>query len=178
MDVIGQSAALVDLILVSPYRWPGNPLAGWWAGTFILAMWSTLLGEITFAIAFQANKSLIRRIFRKMGDHHKQSINALKAGNKEAYKSINGLANEAFGRAFFIQIAMAAASLWPVPLALAWLETRFSAVQFPLPFDLPLLGSSVGYAFIFIPLYILVRIAFQKMRTLLILFADSYENQN
>ena len=166
MDLIVRSAEIADLILVTPYRWPGDPFAGWWIGTSILAIWATLLGEITLAIAFCANRSRVKDMFKEMGDRHMQSMNALKAGNKEAYKTINKLANEAFGSAFFMQMAMAAASLWPVPLALAWLRTRFSCVQFPLPFDLPLLGKSVGYSFVFIPLYILVRIIFQKTRTL------------
>ena len=164
MDVLGRSAEIADLILVIPYRWPGDPFIGWWTGTLILALWATVLGEITLFLALRANRSRVMDTFQEMGDRHSQSINALRAGDKEAYKAINKLANEAFGKAFFMQMTMAAASLWPVPLALGWLQTRFSGVRFPLPCDLPLLGDSVGYTFIFIPLYILVRIMFGKIR--------------
>jgi hypothetical protein len=85
-------------------------------------------------------------------------MNALKAGDKKSYKAINQLANEAYGKTFFLQVAMGAATLWPIPLALGWLQLRFSEVRFPLPLDVSLLRNGVGYEFVFIPLYILVRI--------------------
>ena len=99
-----------------------------------------------------------------MDQRHSESMNALKAGDKAAYKAINSLANEAFGKSFFLQVAMASASLWPVPCALAWLQIRFSSIRFPLLFDLPLIGNSVGAPFIFIPLYILARIIVGKIK--------------
>jgi hypothetical protein len=98
-----------------------------------------------------------------MSRRHGQSMNALKAGDRAAYKAINKLANEAFGRSFFLQVAMASASLWPIPCALAWLQIRFSSIRFPLFFDLPFIGDSVGYPFIFILLYILARIILGKI---------------
>ena len=95
---------------------------------------------------------------------HDQSMNAMRAGDKVAYKAINKLANEAYGKTFFLQLAMAAASLWPIPLALAWLQLRFFRVDFPLPVELPFLGKSVGYPFVFLPAYILVRIAWNHVK--------------
>ena len=132
-------------------------------GTFILAVWSTLLGKLTMALVMRVNLSHVKDGLAETGMRHNQSMNALKAGDKEAYKAINKLANEAYGKTFFLQVAMAAASLWPVPLALGWLQLRFSGVLFPVPVKLPVLGDSVGYAFIFIPLYILVRILVGKV---------------
>jgi hypothetical protein len=99
-----------------------------------------------------------------MVERHNQSMNALKAGDKGSYKAINKLANEAYGKTFFLQLAMASASLWPVPFALAWMQSRFSNVHFPLPFNMSLIGDSVSYPFVFIPLYILTRMLFGKAR--------------
>ncbi len=164
MDVLSGLIEAVDSLLIAPYRWPGNPVIGWWTGTCILAVWTALLGRLTIAMVFRVNRSHIEETVQEMSQRHNQSINALKAGDRAAYKSINKLANEAFGRSFFMQVAMASASLWPLPLALAWLQMRFSSIDFPIPVTLPLIGNSVGYAFIFIPLYILVRITLGKLR--------------
>ena len=138
-------------------------MMGWWLGTLILALWSTLSGRATMALVMRMNLRHVQDGLAETSLRHTQSMNALKAGDKESYKAINKLANEAYGKTFFLQVAMAAASIWPIPLALGWLNLRFSAVKFPLPLNIPVLGDSVGYAFIFIPLYILVRILVGKM---------------
>ena len=44
------------------------------------------------------------------------------------------------------------------------MQSRFSSVRFPLPFETPLVGKDVGYAFIFIPLYIFAKVAFVKAK--------------
>jgi len=164
MDFVSGLIEAIDSLLIAPYRWPKNPVIGWWIGTFILAVWTSLLGKLTIALVFRANRSHIKETVQEMSRRHSQSMNALRAGDRAAYKAINKLANEAFGKSFFLQVAMASASLWPLPLALAWLQMRFSSVDFPLPVNLPLIGKSVGYVFIFIPLYILVRILLSKFK--------------
>ena len=163
MDLFSGLFEAIDTLLIAPYRWPKNPVIGWWVGTFILAIWAALLGKLTIALVFRVNRSHIKETVQEMSRRHSQSMNALKAGDRAAYKAINKLANEAFGRSFFLQVAMASASLWPLPLALAWLQMRFSSVDFPLPGNLPLIGNSVNYPFIFIPLYILARIILGKI---------------
>jgi hypothetical protein len=155
---------LIDGFLIAPYRWPENPAVGWWVGTFALAVWATLLGEATLALAHRVNRFRIKQVEEEMLKRHRQSIDALKAGDRTAYKSINKLANEAFGQTFFLRLAMACAALWPVACALGWLQMRFSGVRFKLPFALPLSGDSVSYPFVFIPLYVLVRILFGKIK--------------
>ncbi len=164
MDPIAWFVETMDAFLIAPYRWPKDPVIGWWLGTAILAVWCTVLGEITGALAYRANRSRVREANEEMTERHHQSLNALKAGDKGAYKSINKLANEAYGKTFFLQLAMACASLWPVAFALGWMQTRFSEVDFPLPISVPLVGGSVSYPFVFIPLYILARITFGKIK--------------
>jgi len=158
MDFVNGLINSIDQFLIAPYRWPKNPMTGWWLGTAALALWATLSGKVTMALVMRMNLSHVKEGLAETGLRHTQSMNALKAGDKKSYKAINKLANEAYGKTFFLQIAMAAASLWPIPLALGWLQLRFSEVRFPLLLDLPPLRDGVGYAFVFIPLYILVRI--------------------
>ncbi len=164
MDAISGLIQAIDALLIVPYRWPGHPLIGWWLGTSLLAVWTVLFGRLTMALVFRVNRVYIKETVDEVSLRHHQSMNALKAGDRAAYRGINRLANEAFGKSFFMQIAMAAASLWPIPVALAWLHMRFSAVDFPLPVGLPLTGASVTYPFIFIPLYILVRILLSPLK--------------
>ncbi len=163
MDMISGLISGIDQILITPYRWPGNPMGGWWLGAFLLALWAVLVGRGTLALVMRLNLRHVREGFDETALRHEQSMNALKAGDKVAYKAINKLANEAYGKTFFLQVAMATASLWPIPLALGWLQLRFSEVRFPLPFHLPYVGDSVGYVFVFIPLYVLVRILVGKL---------------
>ena len=155
---------MIDSILIAPYRWPGNPLVGWWLGTIILGIWCTLLGEISLALAFRVNRAHVRQVSEEMHDYHHSSMRALRTGDKGAFKDINRLANEAYGRNFFLGIAMACSSLWPVACALGWMQIRFSGVEFALPSLFPVAGKTVGYAFVFIPVYILVRMAMGKLR--------------
>jgi hypothetical protein len=164
MDPITWFVEMVDLFLIAPYRWPKNPIMGWWLGTFTLSVWSGILGELTVALACRINHSHMLQASREMVERHNQSMNALQAGDKAAYKAINKLANEAYGKTFFLQLAMASASLWPIPFAFAWLQARFSGVHFALPFSLPSVGDSVGYPFVFVPLYVLVRIVIGKVK--------------
>ena len=128
----------------------------------MLALWATLLGRLTMALVMRVNLRHVQEGLAETSLRHTQSMNALKAGDKASYKAINNLANEAYGKTFFLQVAMAAASLWPIPLALGWLQLRFSDVRFPLPLEIPFVSDGVGYAFVFIPLYILVRILTAK----------------
>jgi hypothetical protein len=171
MDSITFLFKIIDSILIAPYRWSGNPLIGWWLGTFILGMWCTLLGEISLALAFRVNRAHVRQVSKEMQDYHHTSMHALRAGDKGAFKDINRLANEAYGRNFFLGIAMASSSLWPVACALGWMQIRFSGVEFALPPLFPVAGKSVGYAFVFIPVYILIRMATGKLKGYLLCYS-------
>lgn len=155
---------MVDLFLITPYRWPHNPVLGWWLGTMFVGIWCVILGEMSLALVFRVNRARVKEVSQELTEFHAGSMNALKAGDKKAFKDINRLANEAYGKHFFMQVSMACASLWPAALALGWMQTRFSGVDFPLPFVFPMIGNTVGYPFAFIPLYILIRILFEKAK--------------
>jgi len=149
-----------DLILIAPYRWLANPAWGWWLGTFILGLWCSLLGELTMAVAMWLNREPIRQVLSDTARRHNQSMRALKAGDGQAYKGINKLANEAFGKAFFLQLAMGMGSLWPAFLAAAWLQARFAGLEIPLP----LVGWQVGYIPGFLVMYLLSRVIFSRLK--------------
>jgi len=65
---------------------------------------------------------------------------------------------DAFGRNFFNMVALYAASLWPIFFALAWMQYRFSEIEFPI------FGVSVGYAFTYFLMYVLARILFENIK--------------
>ena len=171
----------IDAFLVFFYRIPENPVLGYFVGTSVLCVLCVLFGEFTISLAFRCNKKHIDRDNSKMVRMQDLSVRALMAKDKKSFKACNKEANEAFGKVFFSQIALAASSLWPVPFAMGWMQTRFLEVEFLLPFSIPGVGSSVGYAFTFLPMYILARIFFGKIRRKLPYFTkmenvlDSYK---
>ena len=87
-------------------------------------------------------------------------MEALKAGNRPAYEAANKVANEAFGKSFFMQLALSATFFWPIFFALGWMQYRFLEMAFPLPF----IGFSLGYIGVFILLYIPVYVLFKRVK--------------
>lgn len=120
--------AALDAALIGPYRWPTAAMAGWWLGTALLALWAALLGELTMALARRVNRRHVDAANREVSRMQEASLNALRGADKEAWRGINKLGNEAVGKSFFLQVAMGAGSLWPAVLALAWLQQRFEGV--------------------------------------------------
>ncbi|MFV9644845.1 MAG: hypothetical protein ACNYWU_03380 [Desulfobacterales bacterium] len=154
----------IDAFLIFFYRVTENSVTGYFIGTWVLSLLCVIIGEFTISLAFRFNKEYIDHDNRKMVKMQNLSVQALMAKDKMSYKACNKEANEAFGKVFFKQIALAASSLWPIPFALGWMQTRFLDVEFLLPCRLPALGESVGYAFTFIPMYILARILFGNIK--------------
>jgi hypothetical protein len=105
------------------------------------------------------------------------SVDAVAVGDNIAYHATNKLANDAFGRTFFMQIAFSAAFVWPIFVALTWMGYRFEDVEFRLLFT----DYTVGYACVFIPLFIGTYLIFKRLRGRLPYFRtiqkilDSYE---
>ncbi|MGB5987499.1 MAG: hypothetical protein WBG37_19495 [Desulfobacterales bacterium] len=162
MDIVTQFLHGVDPVLIAPFRWLENPALGWWTGTFFLALWATVLGELTLAVAYRVNRAQVAKNFDKTAYYHEQSMKAKAAGDEQSYKGINKLANEAYGKSFFLFMAMSMASLWPAFFAAAWLQLRFADLQFVLPAWAG--GVELSFLAPFIVVYIAIRFVFSKVK--------------
>ncbi len=107
------------------------------------------------------NREYYTDLNRKMTRMNNISIEAIRHKQKDTFKSANKWANEYFGKVFFSHAALFAVSLWPVPFAMAWLQTRFSGIDIH---TVPFTKFSLGYPFVFILSYIIVRYGFSKIR--------------
>jgi hypothetical protein len=154
----------MDKILVPFYRFPDNHLLGYYFGTFVLCFVCVIIGEYSISLAFRFNKENIKRDNEEIFRFQNISIMALKAGNKVMYKASNNIASDAFGKVFFSQIGLSASSLWPIFIALGWMQYRFAGVEFHLPFTIPGEGNTVGYLATFLLCYISARILFGKIK--------------
>lgn len=154
MDPVYWLLAQADPFLIAPYRWLSDPVIGWWLGSAVLCLWCTILGEATLALVKRINRAHLERQLEQMSEGQTKSWEALKAGDRLAYKGFNNQANESFGKSFFMQVAMGSSSLWPAFVAMAWLQWRFGQVSVPFP------GTNLGmsYATAFIPMYIIMRV--------------------
>ena len=167
MDPVAWTVGKIDPILIAPYRWFEEPMLSWWLGTFVLALWAGIIGELTLAVAYRFNRSQVSKNDEETLYYHEQSLKAKKAGDEKAYKGINDLANEAFGKGFFLLAAMGMASLWPAFFAAAWLDLRFGELSFTLPAWAGGLELSIIAPFIL--LYIIARVIVSKAKRLLFL---------
>ena len=159
--------AALDPFLIFPYRIPDSSMTGFLLGTALLALTCVVLGRACMDLAYLWNRNHYESQSAEMVRMHNLSIKAIAARDKKSYKAANTLANESFGKEFFSRAALYAVSIWPVPFALGWMATRFSEVRFPLPgFQLDL-----GYTFVFIGLYIVLRILFSRLSVRLPLFS-------
>ncbi|MBL7032460.1 MAG: hypothetical protein ISR97_04695 [Nitrospira sp.] len=163
MVFIAYLYAVIDGFLMLFFRLPESPLAGYWLGTLVLAFASWAIGEYSIALAFRMNKTMIKEENLRIDHFQELSFAALRAGDKSAFKACNGIANEAYGKNFFTQITLSAASLWPLFISLGWMQHRFSDIEFAIP----LTGWTAGYFPTFLICYIMVRFLSGKiMRTL------------
>jgi hypothetical protein len=154
----------VDAFLIFFFRLAANPMLGYLIGIAVLGLLCAVIGDLTVALAYRVNGVFFRRDTQELVSMQNKSLLALQARDKKSYQACNEVANDSFGKVFFSQIALGASSLWPVPFALQWLDGRFGEVAFLLPMAL---GdrTTVGYAFTFIPMYILMRVLFGHLRT-------------
>ena len=167
MDIITYLHMVMDGFLMPFFRFPESSLFGYYLGVTVLSIICIVIGEYSISFAFRINRKMIVRDNNRIERFEKLSIDALKAGDKSAFKACNGIANEAFGKSFFTQITLSAASLWPLFFALGWMQYRFSEVEFNLPFSIPFIGETVGYTPTFLLCYIAVRIAVSRIRRLM-----------
>ena len=161
MDFAALIPPWLDAFFIAPFRWPASPLWGMWLGSLPLAFYCVLLAEYTGAALFllrrRCRDSTQNDIFR----YHNLSVRALHEGNKEVYLAANKLAQESFGKNFFAQAAVGAASLWPLPFALGWMALRFEGIAM---YRIPGTERNAGYVFILLTLYILLRILFSRCK--------------
>jgi len=164
MDILATMQQWLDTAFIFFFRLPEIPILGYYLGCAVLSLACVVVGQITIAVAFFWNQKFIDRDNHEMVRMHNLSVKALLAKDKRAYKSCNKVANDAFGKVFFSQVALSISSLWPIPFAAGWLQTRFQDVSFPLPVSLPVVGGQVGFMFTFLPIYILVYILFGQIK--------------
>ena len=162
MDSLQGILNFIDPVLIYPYRLFDNPMAGWWVGTFCLAAWAVVIGEVTMAVAGRVNRTAVSTNLDDTMYYHEQSMKAKQAGDENAYKGINKLANEAYGKSFFLLIAMGMAALWPAFFAVAWLEKRFGSIVFAMPDWAG--GVELSFTAPFILIYIFLRVAWSRIR--------------
>ncbi len=163
MDFLALLYAQMDKILMPFYRFPDNPVAGYYLGTFIIAMACVITGEYSVSLAVRLNKGKIARDNHDTEHFHDLSIEALKAGDKAAYTACNRIASEACGNALLSQLTLSASYLWPVFIALGWMQYRFGEVESGLPFLIPGAGDTAPHAVTFILCYIPARIIYGRV---------------
>jgi hypothetical protein len=153
----------MDLMFMPFFRFPDEPVTGYFLGTFLLSIACVILGWFSMSMAFLFNREKIENDNRDIEHYQSLSIEALKTGDKTAYKACNSIANNAYGKNFFLQIALSASSLWPVFIALGWMQYRFEGTE------ISILGSSVtvGYVATFITCYIIVRLSAGKIKEMI-----------
>jgi hypothetical protein len=150
----------VDPYLIRLYRLTGYAPADFIIGTFVLALMAVIIGEITISLAYLLARKRIEQVTDETVKYQNLSVEALRAGNKEAYQAANTLANDAFGHSFFMQIALSAAFLWPICFALAWMSHRFGELEFPVPY----LHFSLGYIAVFLFLFVAAYFVFKPVK--------------
>ncbi len=163
----------IDTVLIAGYRVTGVSLLDFFIGTFWLSFWCVIVGELTVALALKINHRYFEQLTSDVGEKERLSNVAYQAGDKEAYKALNKEANDAWGKHFFTMFGYSAGMFWSLPFALAWMQSRFAGIDFPLAVPLSwIFGATVGYPFVFIPLYILARIVFKYLRPRLPFFKN------
>ena len=160
MDYFSRAGLALDTFLITFFRLPDDATVGFYLGAFFLAALIVVLGDLSQALAHRINLSHFQNQDKDMVHLHNLSITALRQGDKENYKAANKLANDTFGKAFFTRAALFTVSIWPLPFAMGWLAERFQGVDIPLP----LLDKTVGYNAVFLPIYILTRIAYALIK--------------
>jgi hypothetical protein len=167
-EILSNFYLLADSFLIFFYRLTGTPLADYFMGTFFLAFLCVVVGEISVSLALRFNQRYIDEMTTEVEAKEKLSLEAYRSGDRTSYRALNKEATDAWGKRFFTMVGYSAGILWPIPCALGWMQTRFADVQFALAFPLSLVfGKTVGYMFVFIPIYIFCRILFKYLRPFL-----------
>jgi hypothetical protein len=150
----------LDPYLIWSYRLTAQAEVNFLLGTLVVAVLALLAGEFTSWLASLAVRRRLAEVSGEAKKYHELSLEALKAGDRPAYEAANRVANDAFSKSFFMQMALGATFFWPIFLALGWMQSRFLEVEFPLPG----VGVSLGYAAVFIILYAASYFLYKKIK--------------
>ena len=157
----------LDPFLIWFYRRTGNAGVDFVIGTFVLAFFTVLVGTVISRLAFRLSRRHVSMYADEAAQYQALSMEALKAGEKKAFKAANLLANDAFGHSFFQHAALSASFLCPVFFSLAWMQYRFLDVEFPIPG----VNASMGFIGVFIILYVIAFFLFKLVKSKLPFFA-------
>ena len=116
----------VDSFLIAFYRITGDSLVDYFIGTMILGFICVVAGELSVSLAIRFNKRYLDSISREMKQKERLAFEAYAAGDKDGYKALNKEATDVWGKHFFTMAAYSAGIFWPIPFALAWMQTRFA----------------------------------------------------
>ena len=163
---------MFDPYLIWFYRLTGHAGVDFVIGTLVLACLCMLIGEVTVSLAFRLTRKGFGKKTAEAEKYQNLSMDALKAGDKEAYEAANKLAKDAFGHTFFQQVALSSAFLWPIFFALAWMQHRFLEVEFPIPGT----GWSLGFIGVFIIVYVTTYILFRQVKRRISVFRLQQRN--
>jgi hypothetical protein len=150
----------LDPVLIYLFKTTGFPVTDYFLGTFLLSFLAVLVGEITISLVFRVNRGHLEVLTARVNKMTRLSEQAVDLGDERGYRAVNREGNEAFGHLFFNKFGLSAASLWPIFIALAWMQERFSHISIPLPF----LGWGLNYVAFFIVSTILARIIFNRLK--------------
>jgi hypothetical protein len=164
----------LDPYLIWFFRLTDQAWLNFLLGTLAVALICILAGELTsFGAAF-----LVRPHYTEVASEARKyqnlSMEALEAGDRPAYDAANKLANDAFNKSFYMQLALSATFFWPVFFALGWMQSRFFELEFPIPFT----GLTLGYIGIFILVYIPTYVLFKRIKRLLSYFWGTKNGPN
>ncbi len=131
-------------------------------GSFLLALFVVLIGEITLRVVARVNRDHLSRLEAELKKYQELSREAERRGDAASYRALNRQANNAFGHVFFNKFGLSAAALWPCFFALDWLQARFAPQGVPLPGK----PEGVNYVVAFLIAYLLARLLVGRLRRL------------
>lgn len=158
----------LDGILVGLYRITGWAVPDYFIGTLLLAMITVIIGDLTTSLVYRVNRGYFSNLNSRLGELHQLSMVALRLKEKSDYKAVNREANDTFGLLFFGMFGLSASYLWPAFFALAWMQSRFGGIKFPIFVG----GWTVGFFFTFLVCYLLVRIIYGQLKPYLPFFKN------
>jgi hypothetical protein len=157
---------ILDTWLIAPFRWLTPAWAGFLFGTFVLALQSLFLGQLSLYILEIIQRRLQYQYEEETTRRQRLALIAIAARDKKAYLAQNDLAQQAYGKSMALSVGRFCASLWPAVMALSWMGSRFSHAPFPLPLTLEGEPVSIPCAFIFVLFFTTARLLLSRLKSI------------